>query len=58
MMNKSTETTMGILSDSLFSLIEQMKESDRRTEALIQEHVARANRLLDELADLDKEPLM
>lgn len=51
MIVKSTKTTMGILADRLAEIIEEMKESDRRTDALIREHISRTRELLDELAE-------
>jgi len=41
------------LSEQLGSLINQMRELDERQERLIDEHVRKTNRLLDQLDQLD-----
>ena len=43
------------LSEQLGSLINQMRELDERQERLIDEHVRKTNKLLDQLDQLDGE---
>ena len=46
---------MGVLSDKLALLIEQMKQSDERLESLTSDYIAKTTKQLQEMEDMLKE---